>query len=613
MLRPVWSELVALDRSRESLGGDVVGEVFHAHPELLRDRRLGVLRPIGVRVDVRPLAVGDRVPLPGSHVVEPEAEERLGAGRLGGDPVGDAHGTVLGRVRNSVGAEATPRPRGSLRCQEGSRRPTADCRTRPDTKGVVRLPAKFIEVVVVLSAVVVGVVAVNASTPARAGATGVSCSVYVANETGNSVSVIDAATNAVTATIPVGASPGGVAVSPSGTVYVANSTGNSVSVIDAATNTVTATIAVGASPDGVAVSPSGDVYVADQSGNSVSVIDGATGTVVSTVLVVGAPSSVAASASGSVYVTNSADDTVAVIDATSNTVTATIPVGAGVAFVAVSPSGTVYVTNWLTRVSVIDPVTNTVSATIGVGSISSGVAASASGTVYVTDLGNNRVSVIDGSTNHVTATIDVGTSPNGVAVSPLGTVYVTNGASDTVSVIDGSTNAVTATISVGSSPAGVAVFCPPPEPGDVMMSPSWGSTSTTPFRLELGGSGVCPAGADARRTFLVDASVDLRTVQFGEAGPRVWTPGDVGTFAQPLFDPWGNELVEYDGFADSVFIGSFAGNGRIPDGTYHLGVACTKGAAGTGQVLAWWSTSVTITGSGASWNVGTTVEPRFTG
>ena len=439
----------------------------------------------------------------------------------------------------------------------------------------MRLSAKFVKVLVVLSAFVVGVVAVTTPTPAPASATGVSCSVYVANETGNTVSVIDAATN-----------------------------------------TVTATIAVGAEPNGVAVSPSGSVYVANAAGNSVSVIDGATGTVVSTILVKGAPNSVAASPSGSVYVTNSSDDTVAVIDSSTNTVTATIAVPSGAGDVAVSPSGTVYVTNLMSKVSVIDPASTTVTDTIDVGTVSSGLAVSASGTVYVTDLGNGRVSVIDGSTNRVTATIGVGTSPNSVAVSPSGTVYVTNGAADTVSVINGSTNTVTATIPVGVTPAGVAAFCPTAAPGEVRMSPSQGSTSTTTFRLELEESAACPAGADAWHTFLVDGSASLRTLQFGETGPLLWDSRDAGKFAKPLFDPRGVQLAEYDGFADfpdRPFFVSFAWNGPIPDGTYQLGLACTKGLAGTGQVLSLWSTPVTISGMGAYWNVGTLAEPRFTG
>ena len=50
------------------------------------------------------------------------------------------------------------------------------------------------------------------------------------------MSVIATATNTVTATIAVGGAPGGVAVSPDGsTVYVANQSDNTVSVIAAAT------------------------------------------------------------------------------------------------------------------------------------------------------------------------------------------------------------------------------------------------------------------------------------------------------------------------------------------------------------------------------------------
>jgi YVTN family beta-propeller protein len=87
----------------------------------------------------------------------------------------------------------------------------------------------------------------------------------------------------VTATIPAGADPYGVAVSPTGPeagdLYVTNtiSHGNgTVSVINPATNTVTATIPVGAFPSGVAVSPTGsqagDVYVANYDSGTVSVI-----------------------------------------------------------------------------------------------------------------------------------------------------------------------------------------------------------------------------------------------------------------------------------------------------------------------------------------------------
>jgi YVTN family beta-propeller protein len=118
--------------------------------------------------------------------------------------------------------------------------------------------------------------------------------VYVTNY-GGTVSVIDAATNTVTATIAVGTDPQGVAVDPAaGTVYVANSGAGTVSVINAATRTVTATIAVGTDPKGVAVDPAtGTVYVTKY-GDAVSVIDAATNTVTATVPVDSEPVGVAA-------------------------------------------------------------------------------------------------------------------------------------------------------------------------------------------------------------------------------------------------------------------------------------------------------------------------------
>src|SRR5258708_29027162 len=61
---------------------------------------------------------------------------------------------------------------------------------------------------------------------------------YVANVMSNSVSVIDVATNTLVATVGVGASPSGVAITPDGSrAYVTNGGSDSASVIDVATNT----------------------------------------------------------------------------------------------------------------------------------------------------------------------------------------------------------------------------------------------------------------------------------------------------------------------------------------------------------------------------------------
>jgi len=274
---------------------------------------------------------------------------------------------------------------------------------------------------------------------------------------------ISPAEAAVTGTIPVGSTPVAVAFSRDGTrAYVAALFGDTVSVIDTATNTVVGTISTGA-PSAVAVSKDGTrLYIVNLRSNSVSVIDTATNLVTGAPIAVGGrPLAASISPDGShLYVVNSDDYTVSVIDTATNTVTATIPVGVVPTAVATSPDGTrVYVTNLFGRsVSVIDTTTNTVTATIAVGAEPRGVAVSPDGThAYVTGSASNTVSVIDTATNTVTAIVPVGGGPFDLAVSPDGTrVYVTTFLG-TVSIIDTATNAVVMTVPLGTTPQNLAV------------------------------------------------------------------------------------------------------------------------------------------------------------
>ena len=81
--------------------------------------------------------------------------------------------------------------------------------------------------------------------------------VYVTNFLDNTVSVIDSGSNTVVATIVVGGSPLGIAITPDGTrAYVTTGT-NTVSAIDTGTNIVVATIPVGSIPQMVAITPDG--------------------------------------------------------------------------------------------------------------------------------------------------------------------------------------------------------------------------------------------------------------------------------------------------------------------------------------------------------------------
>ena len=100
--------------------------------------------------------------------------------------------------------------------------------------------------------------------------------VYVTNrdDTAGAVSVLDESTSLITATVPVGRYPDGVAVDTSANViYVSNRSDNTVSVIDGATKTVIATVPAGLSPTAIAVdTATHTAYVIDAGSNTVSVI-----------------------------------------------------------------------------------------------------------------------------------------------------------------------------------------------------------------------------------------------------------------------------------------------------------------------------------------------------
>jgi YVTN family beta-propeller protein len=290
---------------------------------------------------------------------------------------------------------------------------------------------------------------------------------YVSN-TGYALSVIDTATYDVVGNISTGDTyPAAIAISPDGTrVYVAGSLGSvgAVTVIDAATNQVTATVDLASYALDVAVSPDGKhLYVANSDldqNNSVSVVDTATYEVTATIGFGSdvAVTNVAVSPDGThVYATYLGFDgsgySVKVIDTTTNTITATIgytdpqcPVPVAI---TVSPDGqrvyAVYSQSVLIdlpnenpvkgNVSVIDTATNTVINTIAVNP-GSGVAVSPDGAnLYVAGFLTGSVSVIDTTANVVTGSYRVGSDPLGVAVTPDGThAYVTNSASNSISV-----------------------------------------------------------------------------------------------------------------------------------------------------------------------------------
>jgi YVTN family beta-propeller protein len=283
-----------------------------------------------------------------------------------------------------------------------------------------------------------------------------------------SVTVIDTATGIATAVIqlPEYSFPDGIAVSPDGqTIYVTDSgtsipaeAGDTVSVIDAATDAVTGSITVGNAPAGAAFSPDGTTaYVANSDDNTVSVIDVATETAINTINVGTDPGSVAVSPDGStVYV--GTRQGISVIDTASDTVTASISQSEAIPFdVVLSPDGqTLYA--GAGELLVISTKTDTVSATNSSVCVANLAIALDGKTVYGSCA--SEVSELS-STGALTATI---TDPSfgqleGLAVSPSsGGIYLTDEINDSVHVLTPApagiapaiTSAAAATFKVGT-------------------------------------------------------------------------------------------------------------------------------------------------------------------
>jgi YVTN family beta-propeller protein len=292
-------------------------------------------------------------------------------------------------------------------------------------------------------------------------------SAYITNS-GNTVTVINVATNTIAGIVEVGNGCLSACASPDGKkVYVVNNGDNTVSVVSTARKTVTATIPVGAGPVGIAVSHDGSkVYVANNdnnAGNTVSVINNATDSVTETITVGRGPWDVAVTPDGrKLYVTNYQDSTVSVVNTATNSVLTTIPIGVIPFGIAVSPDGTkVYVTNInFAAVTVINVANDSIEASVLVDVGPYGLAVTPDGSkVYVANAVSNTVSVISTSSNTESTVIRVGKQPFGVSVSPDGSkVYVENFNDHTISVISMAGDTVAAVIPIGSSPDGLDNF-----------------------------------------------------------------------------------------------------------------------------------------------------------
>lgn len=267
-------------------------------------------------------------------------------------------------------------------------------------------------------------------------------------------------------TIEVGSKPVDVAVNSSrNKIYVVNQDGNSVSVLDGTSNSETGVIYVGQAPDAVDVDPvTGKVYVANRGSNSVSVIDGSIDSVIRNVDVGSMPGATGVNVtSGKVYVANGGDATISVLDRSTDTVTKTIAMSASTDSIGVNPvTNKVYVTSGFSEaggtVSVIDGSTDTMIGTIPVGQAPVPVAVNSStNKIYVSNVADGSLSMIDGASDVVERTIETYHDQYGLCLNDVtGEVYVSNYFGSLASR-DGTTCQFLKGVSVGSEPLGIDV------------------------------------------------------------------------------------------------------------------------------------------------------------
>lgn len=301
-------------------------------------------------------------------------------------------------------------------------------------------------------------------------------SVWVADETGNSLSVIDTAANAVATTLTGIGGPHNVQVGrDAATVYATSVGTDTVVAIDTATYEVAASAPTGRHPAHVIEAPNGKVYVANSGDGSVSVFQGWSLQPAGRIEVGGMPHGLRASDDGSVIVVaNHMTGAVDVIDAWTDQMQFSVPVGDGPAQVAVSADGR-YAYTGITKPAEVVKVDLRARTVVGSVAVSAPPVqvylAPDDATVISADQGTpeapgHGASLIDTDAMTVRASIPTGAGPHGVVIDPAGTLaWVTNSYDDSVSVIDLAGQTVPATVPVGKGPNGISYSPRPPAPG----------------------------------------------------------------------------------------------------------------------------------------------------
>ena len=307
--------------------------------------------------------------------------------------------------------------------------------------------------------------------------------IYVANQSANTITVIDGATN-LTTTINVGSAPVAIAVNTlTNQIYVANSGSGNVTEVDGISGN-TSTIPTGSTPGAIAVNPvTNQILVASPS--NITIIDGVTKNT-STIAAIGTTGMALNINANRLYICGFSG--IAAIDIASRTVLATIPV-ASVTFTSAiynpllnqvyfgdSLANAFFVLDAATNQQIVpsgpfgggavalNPITDQVLVSNGFIGLYNALTNTASllqsgfsngwnvaamnpvtNQVYLVSNAGNTLGILNGNNGYsLGSTLSTGIAPTAVSVNPAtNRIYVANSASNSVTVIDGAPNNVT--------------------------------------------------------------------------------------------------------------------------------------------------------------------------
>jgi YVTN family beta-propeller protein len=310
---------------------------------------------------------------------------------------------------------------------------------------------------------------------------------YVSDETGGNVVIVDPHTASVLARIPVGKRPRGIQVSPDHTrVYVALSGSpiggpnvdesklpppdhryDGIGVVDLKAQRLLTTYQSGADPEAFALSHDGStLYVSNEDSGQLSAIDLRAGQLKTTIAVGSEPEGVAVSHDDRiVYVTCETSNNVYAVDARAMKVLAQIPTQKRprALFLAMQEHEGYVTDEFGAALTVFSTENYQLLRTLSLGDPKvvrpMGIASTDGHMLYVTTGRYGALLEVDSRSGKVVRSIDkVGVRPWGIALSSDGSrAYTANGPGADVSIVDLNSGKVEARVATGGSPWGVVL------------------------------------------------------------------------------------------------------------------------------------------------------------